>query len=165
MYEVPLSMSLMGFGMGTMCTKRIQPARGWCATVKRECANCIHLILPLRRPGPPVFFGSQSCDPASWLAERQLLVGDIESNPGPKPFYTHSLNPPHSIHTLIHQPTLSILPTLTFPCQLTHICPIPSAPSAKHTHIPLSIYSTAHTCIPQTTYWTSGCLPGGCCLC
>ena len=26
----------------------IQPARGWCATVKRDCANCIHLILPLR---------------------------------------------------------------------------------------------------------------------
>ena len=84
------------------CTKRIQPARGWCATVKRDCANCIHLILPLRRPGPPVFLGSQACDPAAWLAERQLLAGDIESNPGPKPtlkktFYTHSLN------TLIHQ--------------------------------------------------------------
>ena len=24
-------------------TKRIQPARGWCATVKKDCANCIHL--------------------------------------------------------------------------------------------------------------------------
>ena len=65
-----------------LSTKRIQPARGWCATVKRDCANCIHLILPLRRPGPPVFLGSQSCDHAAWLAERQLLAG--ESNPGPK---------------------------------------------------------------------------------
>ena len=33
--------------------------------------------------GPPVFWGNQSCDPAAWLAERQLLAG--ESNPGPKP--------------------------------------------------------------------------------
>ena len=34
---------------------------------------------------------------AAWLAERQLLAGDIESNPGPKPtlktLYTHSRNP------------------------------------------------------------------------
>ena len=90
-----------------LCTKRIQPARGWCATVKKDCANCIHLILPLRRPWPPVFLGSQSCDPAAWLAERQLFAGDIESNPGPKPtlkpFYTHSLSPPHSLNPLIHQ--------------------------------------------------------------
>ena len=41
-----------------VCTKRIQPARGWCATVMRDCANCIHLILPLRSPGPPVFLES-----------------------------------------------------------------------------------------------------------
>ena len=66
-----------------VCTKRTQPARGWCVAVKRDCANCIHLILPLRRAGPPVFWGNQSCDPAAWLAERQLLAG--ESNPGPKP--------------------------------------------------------------------------------
>ena len=66
-----------------VCTKRIQHVRGWCATVKRDCANCIHLILPLRRPGPTVYLGSQSCDPAAWLAGRQLLAGD--SNPGPKP--------------------------------------------------------------------------------
>ena len=43
-------------------TKRIQPARGWCAIVKSDCANCIHHILPLRRHGPPVFWGSQSCE-------------------------------------------------------------------------------------------------------
>ena len=38
--------------------------------------------LPLRRPGLPVFWGSQPCVPAAWLAERLLLAGDIESNPG-----------------------------------------------------------------------------------
>ena len=114
--------------MYLMRTKRIQPARGWCATVKRDCANCIHLILPLRRPGPPVFWGSQSCDPVSWLAERQLLAG--ESNPGPKPtlkpLYTHSLNtlihksnplnPPHSpqpTHHLTH-------PHMSNPLRKTH---------------------------------------------
>ena len=52
----------------------IQPARGWCVTVKRDCANCIHLTLPLQRPGPLVFLGSQSYDPAAWLAEHQLLA-------------------------------------------------------------------------------------------
>ena len=81
--------------MHSVCPKRIQFVRGWCATVKRDCVNCIHLTLPLRRPGPPFFGGEAS------HATRQLLAGDIESNPGPKPtlkpFYTHSLN------TLIHQ--------------------------------------------------------------
>ena len=62
-------------------TKRIQPARGWCATVKRDCAKSIHLILPLRRPRPR----NQSCNFVAWLVERQLLAGDIESNPGPNP--------------------------------------------------------------------------------
>ena len=66
-------------------TKRIQSARGWCATIKRDCANCIHLILPLRRPGPPGFLCKPVRRPVSWLAEHQLLAGDIESNPGPKP--------------------------------------------------------------------------------
>ena len=31
---------------------------------------------------PPSFWGSQLCVPAAWLAERLLLAGDIESNPG-----------------------------------------------------------------------------------
>ena len=30
----------------------------------------------------PIFWGNQSCNPAAWLAERHLLAGDIESNPG-----------------------------------------------------------------------------------
>ena len=130
-------------------TKRIQPARGWCATVNMDCANCIRLILLLRRTGPPVFWGKPAMLRETWV----------------KSFYTHSLNPQHSLNTLIDQFRLSILPTLTLPSPLTHICPIPSAPSAKHTNIPQSIYSTAHTYIPQTTYWTSGYLPRGWCLC
>ena len=146
------------------CTKRIQPARGWCATVNRDCANYIHLILPLRRPCPPPSLGSQSCDPAAWLAERQLFAGDIESNPGPKPFYTHSLNPPHSLNTRIHQSNpLNPLnpPHPHFPQPTRPHLSNPPVPSARHTHIPQSIYSTSHTYIPQTTYLTFGCLPGG----
>ena len=108
-------------------TKRIQHARGWCATVKRDCANCINLILPLWRPRPPVFWGK----PASWLAERQLLAGDIESNPGPKPTLKkplHTLTPPHSLNTLIHQsnPLNPTQPThrIPHPHLSNHICPL-----------------------------------------
>ena len=115
----PMCFRCLMFNLSGPCFT-ILLARGWCATVKRDCANCILLILPLRRHGPPVFLGSRSCDPAAWLAERQLLAGDIESNPGSKltlkNFYTHSLNPPHSI---IHQSNHLILPTLTLPSPLT----------------------------------------------
>ena len=48
---------------------------------------------------PPAYLGSQSCDPAAWLAERQLLAGDIESNPGQK----------QTLKTLLHTQS----PTLT----------------------------------------------------
>ena len=110
-------------------TKRIQPARGWCATVKRECANCIHLILPLRRLRPPVFLGSQSCNPTSWLAERQLLAGDIESNPGPKP----------TLKTLLH--TLTQSPTLTKSHTITKYTNSPVQPSQSSPH---SLSPTTH---------------------
>ena len=126
--------------MGKWCTKLIQPTRGWCATDKRDCANCIHLILPLRRPGPPVFWGNQSCDPAAWMAECQLLAG--ESNPGPKPtlkpFYTPSLN------ALIHQsnplnPPYSAQPTH----RLTH--PHLSNPLCKtHPHTTEHLFNCTH---------------------
>ena len=54
---------------------------------------------PLRRPGRPFFWGSRPCVPATWLAERLLLAGDIESNPGPRPTlktptHTHTQPPP-----------------------------------------------------------------------
>ena len=66
-------------------TKRIQTARGWCATVGGGMCKLYPPTPPLRRPGHPIFWGSQPCVPAAWLAEHQLLTGDIESNPGPKP--------------------------------------------------------------------------------
>ena len=85
------------------------------ATVKRDCANCIHLSRLSGGPGPQFIWGSQSCDPAAWLGERQLLAGDIESmqdqNQHQKPVYTHSLihqsnplNPPHP-HSPPNSPT------------------------------------------------------------
>ena len=121
-------------------TKRIQPARGWCATVNRDCANCIHLILPLRRPGLPVFLGSQSCDPTSWLAERQLLVGDIESNPGPKPTLKTLL------YTLTQSPTLNkytnspVQPSQSSPPSLSPAHSPPNSP----TPAPLQNTPTQH---------------------
>ena len=61
------------------CTKRIQPARGWCATVRGGgLCKLYPPTPPLRRPGHPVFWGSQPCVPTAWLAERLLLAGDIE---------------------------------------------------------------------------------------
>ena len=128
-------------------TKRIQPARGWCATVKRDCANCIHLILPLRKPGPPVFLGSQSCDPASWLVERQLLSGDIESNPGPNPTLITLLHTLIQSPTLIHQsnplnPPHSLQPThrLNHPHLSNPICPI----CKTHPHTTEHLFNCTH---------------------
>ena len=59
-----------------------------------------HPASPEARP-PRFFLGSQPCVPAPWLAERLLLAGDIESNPGPKP----------TLKTLSHTRTQP--PTLT----------------------------------------------------
>ena len=74
-----------------MCAKRQQPARGWCATVGGGgLCKLYPPTPPLRRPGHPIFFGSQPCVLAAWLAERLLLAGDIESNPGPKPTLKHT---------------------------------------------------------------------------
>ena len=107
---------------------RIQPARGWCATVKRDCANCIHLILPLRRPGPPFFLGSQSCDPAAWLAERPLLAG--ESNPGPKP----------TVKTLLHTLTKYTYSPVQ-PSQSSSLSPAHSPPNLP-TYVPSPLQNT-----------------------
>ena len=80
------------------CTKRIQPARGWCATVPQSgglfggtLCKLYPPTPPLRRPGLPVFWGSQPCVPAAWLAERLLLAGDIEYH-----------RPPFQLHTSIY---------------------------------------------------------------
>ena len=62
-------------------TKRIQPARGWCATV----GGTVHIVStypasPEARS--PSFFGKPAAHPRSMAGERLLLAGDIESNPG-----------------------------------------------------------------------------------
>ena len=94
------------------CTKRIQPARGWCATVKRDCANCVHLILPLRKPRPPFLGGKpvmQPCSMAGGACGRYF-----ESNPGPKPTLKTLL------HTLTQSPTLIYQSNPLNPPQPTH---------------------------------------------
>ena len=76
-------------------TKRIQPARGWCATVKRDCK-----LYPPYPASPeawaPFFLGNQSSDPASWLVERHLLSGNIESKTNIKNPFTHTHLVPHT---------------------------------------------------------------------
>ena len=49
-------------------TKRIQPARGWCATVPQSGGTLCKLYPPtppLRRPGRPVFWGKPAVRPRS----------------------------------------------------------------------------------------------------
>ena len=108
-------------------------------------------ILPLWRPGPPVFFGSQSCDPAAWLGET-LSPSRTKTN-------TKTL-----LHTLTKYTNSPVQPSQSSPAHSPTSVQSP-LPPLQHTHIPQSIYSTAHTYIPQATYWTSGYLPGGWCLC
>ena len=59
-------------------------------------------ILPPKGGPSPVFWGGHPQDPRMWMAARNLLAGDIESNPGPK------TNPPHT-------PTTDICPTCKKP--------------------------------------------------
>ena len=126
-------------------TKRIQLARGWCATVNRDCANCSHLILPLRRPGLPVFLGGQSCDTAAWLAERQLLTGDIESNPKPTlKTLLHTLTQSHTLTKYTKSPVHPYSPHPTHRLTHPHL-PNPICPLCK-TH-PHTIYIQLHTLI------------------
>ena len=85
-----------------------------CHSRGEHCANCIHLPRLSGGPGRPVFWGSQPCVPAAWLAERLLLAGDIEPNPGPKPTLktlTHTLNPhTHQVHAPKISPSELSLP-------------------------------------------------------
>ena len=85
---------------------------------------------PLRRPGRPVFLGSQPCVPAAWLAERLLLAGDIESNPGPKPTLktlTHTRTQPPTITKYTNS---SIQPPQTRPPPLSLVHPPPKTPTS-----------------------------------
>ena len=117
--------------MKKRCTKRIQPARGWCATVPQFGGTLCKLYPPtppLRRPGRPVFWGSQPCVPAAWLAERLLLAGDIESNPGPKPtLKTLTRTQPPTITKYTNS---SIQPPQTSPPPLSLVHPPPKTPTS-----------------------------------
>ena len=149
-----------------MCTKRIQPARGWCATVPqsgglfgRRLCKLYPPTPPLRRPGRPVFWGSQPCVPATWLAERLLLAGDIESNPGPKPTLktlTHTRTQPPTITKYTNS---SIQHAQTRPPPLSLVHPPPKTPTSvqppntPHLHF-LSTSPHTHSLHPRpnTTY-------------
>ena len=78
---------------------------------------------------PPSFLG-KPCVPATWLAERLLLAGDIESNPGPKPTLktlTHTRTQPPTITKYINS---SIQPPQTRPPPLSLVHPPPKTPTS-----------------------------------
>ena len=139
-----------------ICTKRIQPARGWCATVGGNTVQMYPLTPPLRRPGHPVFWGNRPCVPAAWLAERLLLAGNIESNPGPKPTlktltsYTHTDSTP----TLTKYTSSSIQPPRTRPPPLSLVHPPPKTSTSVQPQRPplaLPLQQPPHS-RPNTTY-------------
>ena len=75
---------------GAVSTKRIQHARGWCATVGGT-VQIVSTYPASPEARPPIFGGKPAVRPRS-------MAGDIESNPGPKPTlktlsHTHTLNP------------------------------------------------------------------------
>ena len=79
---------------------------------------------------PPSFWGSQPCVPAAWLAERLLLAGDIESNPGPKPTLktlTHTRTQPPTITKYTNS---SIQPPQTRPPPLSLVHHPPKTPTS-----------------------------------
>ena len=66
-----------------VATHQTDTACAWLVCLSQEgLCKLYPPILPLRGCGPLFFGESQSCDPAAWLAETQLLAVDIESNPG-----------------------------------------------------------------------------------
>ena len=85
---------------------------------------------------PSFLGGSQSCDPASWLAERQLLAGDIESNPGPKPTLKTLL------HTLTKYTNSPVQPSQSYPPSLSPAHLPPNSPTSVQS--PLQNTPTYH---------------------
>ena len=154
--------------MGDRSTKRIQPARGWCATVPQSgglfggtLCKLYPPTPPLRRPGRPVFWGSQPCVPATWLAERLLLAGDIESNPGhagPLVVYRESGAPADQVEETPGRASLEKLGCRTPPqlhaggvCRQQH----GGQDTVESRSSVFSIYY-AHCSVPhRTPYWTA----------
>ena len=117
-------------------TKRIQPARGWCATVPQSgglfggTLQIVSTYPASPEARPPSFLGKPACVPATWLAERLLLAGDIESNPGPKPTLktlTHTRTQPPTITKYTKS---SIQPPQTRPPPLSLVHPPPKTPTS-----------------------------------
>ena len=103
-------------------------SRGDCSG--EHCANCIHLPRLSGGPAAQFFLGSQPCVFATWLAERLLLAGDIESNPGPKPTLktlTHTRTQPPTITKYTNSP---IQPPQTRPPPLSLVHPPPKTPTS-----------------------------------
>ena len=141
----------------TACSWLVRHSRGDCSG---EHCKLYPPTPPLRRPGRPVFWGSRPCVPAAWLAERLLLAGDIESNPGPKPTLktpTHTRTQPPTLTKYTNtsiQPPRARPPPLPSPptTQNTHTCPTPKDPhlhllsTSPHTH---SVHPRPNTTCPS----------------
>ena len=94
----------------------------------------ISIHLPRHSGGPATQFylGNQPCVPAAWLAERLLLAGDIDFNPGPKPTlktlpHTRTQPPPP---TLIKYTGSSVPPPQAFPPPLSLVLSPPKTPTS-----------------------------------
>ena len=73
----------------------------------------------------PIFLGgSQSCYPAAWLGERQLLVGDIES-------IQDQTNTKTPLHTLTKYTNLPVQPS-----QSSTAHSPPNSPTSVQSHLP-----------------------------
>ena len=93
----------------TQCTKRIQPARGWCATVPQSgglfggtLCKLYPPTPPLRRPGLQ-FFGeaSRAFPQHGWRSAyslRETLSPTQDQGQHSRPLHTHTPNHPHQVH-------------------------------------------------------------------
>ena len=116
--------------MSASSTKRIQPARGWCATVKRDCANCIHLILPLRRLRPPVFVEEASHATPHHGWQNASSLRETLSQIQPKPTLKTLL------HTLTKYTNSPVQPSQSSPPSLSPAHSPPNSPTFVQSHMP-----------------------------
>ena len=105
------------------CTKRIQPARGWCATVGGT-VQIVSIYAASAEARPSSFFGedSRASPQHGWQSAyslRETLSPIQDQHQHKKNFYTHAVNPLHSPKTLIYQSNPLIPPHPTLPSPLT----------------------------------------------
>ena len=105
----------------------------WQQRTRFTCCNTVQIVSTYpasQEARPPSFLGIQPCVPAAWLAERLLLAGDIESNPGPTPTLktlTHTRTQPP---TLTKYTNSSIQPPQACPPPLSLVHPPPKTPTS-----------------------------------